>query len=65
LGDRIKQLRAEKGYTSYEYFAYDHAISLAQFGRYEKGQGLRVSSLINVVKAFGVSLSEFFSEGFE
>lgn len=24
LGKRIKQLRIQKGYTSYEYFAYDH-----------------------------------------
>jgi transcriptional regulator with XRE-family HTH domain len=63
LGDRIKQLRVEKGYTSYEYFAYDHNISRAQFGRYEKGQDLRVSSLIKVANALGISLSEFF-EGF-
>ena len=65
LGDRIKQLRIKKGYTSYEYFAYDHNISRAQFGRYEKGQDLRMSSLIKIVNAFGISLKEFFSEGFD
>lgn len=65
LGERIKQLRIKKGYTSYEYFAYEHNISRAQFGRYEKGQDLRISSLVKIVNAFGVTLSEFFSEGFE
>ena len=65
LGERIKQLRIDKGYTSYEYFAYDHNISRAQFGRYEKGQDLRLSSLIKVVNAFGISLEEFFSKGFD
>jgi transcriptional regulator with XRE-family HTH domain len=65
LGERIKQLRIKEGYTSYEYFAYDHNISRAQFGRYEKGQDLRMSSLIKIVNAFGISLKEFFSEGFK
>lgn len=65
LGERIKYLRTKAGYTSYEYFAYEHNISRAQFGRYEQGQDLRFSSLIKVVNAFGISLSEFFSEGFD
>lgn len=64
LGERIKFLRIQKGYTSYEYFAYEHNISRAQFGRYEQGQDLRFSSLIKVVNALGMTLDEFFSEGF-
>ncbi len=65
LGQRIKELRLKKGYTSYEYFAYDNNISRAQKGRYEKGQDLRFSSLVKVVHALGVTLEEFFSEGFD
>lgn len=64
LGERIKKLRIEKGYTSYEYFAYEHNISRAQFGRYEQGQDLRFSSLVKIVSAFGMTLEDFFSEGF-
>lgn len=64
LGKRIKNLRIEKGYTSYEYFAYEHNISRAQFGRYEQGQDLRFSSLIRIVNAFGMTLEEFFASGF-
>ena len=64
LGERIKALRIARGYTSYEYFAYEHGISRAQFGRYEQGQDLRFSSLVRIVNAFGISLEEFFSEGF-
>ena len=33
VGQRIKHLRIQLGYTSYEYFAYGHNISRAQFGR--------------------------------
>ena len=65
LGERIKSLRIKKGYSSYEYFAYDHGISRAQFGRYEQGQDLRYSSLVRIVNAFGMTLPEFFSEGFK
>jgi len=65
LGERIKSLRIAEGYTSYEYFAYDHNISRAQFGRYEQGQDLRFSSLVKICNAFGMTLDEFFSEGFD
>jgi transcriptional regulator with XRE-family HTH domain len=65
LGNRIKKLRIQKGYTNYEYFAYEHNIPRAQFGRYENGEDMRFSSLVKVVKAMGLTLEEFFSEGFE
>jgi transcriptional regulator with XRE-family HTH domain len=65
LGDRIKALRIAKGYTNYENFAFEHNIPRAQFGRYERGEDLRFSSLAKVVKAFDMTLSEFFSEGFD
>ena len=65
LGSRIKKLRIAKGYSNYEYFAYEHNISRAQFGRYERGEDMRFSSLIRIVKAFDMSLEEFFNEGFE
>lgn len=65
LGKRIRELRIKKGYSNYEYFAYDHNIARAQFGRYETGEDLRYSSLLRVVKALGVTLEEFFSEGFD
>lgn len=65
LGARIKALRIERGYTSYEYFAYEHNISRAQYGRYEKGQDIRFSSLIRLINAFDITVEEFFSIGFE
>lgn len=65
LAKRIKELRIAKGYSSYEYFAYDHNISRAQYGRYEKGEDLRFSTLAKIINAFGISMKEFFSEGFE
>ena len=48
-----------------ENFAFDHDIPRAQFGRYENGQDLRYTSLIKVIDALGVTVEEFFSEGFD
>jgi len=65
LGERIKSLRLKRGYTNYENFAYDNDLPRAQYGRYENGQDIRYSSLVKVVKALGVTMEEFFSEGFD
>ncbi|WP_046757971.1 helix-turn-helix domain-containing protein [Kordia jejudonensis] len=65
LGNRLKDLRKQKGYRNYEQFAFENNISRAQYGRYENGQDLRFSSLLKVLKALDVSLEDFFKEGFE
>lgn len=64
LGARIKELRIAKGYSNYENFAFDHDIPRSQFGRYEKGEDLRFTSLIKVLKAFNISPEDFFDERF-
>lgn len=64
LAERIKELRIKKGYSSYEYFAYDHNLPRAQYGRYEKGEDLKFSSLLKVLLALEISIEDFFKEGF-
>ena len=65
LAERIRSLRIKKGYSNYENFAFEHDIARAQYGKYEKGEDLRYSSLMKVIRALGVSVNEFFSEGFD
>jgi transcriptional regulator with XRE-family HTH domain len=65
LANRIKSLRIKKGYSNYENFAFENDIARSQYGKYEKGEDLRYSSLMRVIKALGVSVEEFFSEGFD
>lgn len=65
IGARIKALRLKKGYTSYEDFAYEHNISRSQFGKYERGTDMRISSLVKITAALGITVAEFFSEGFD
>ena len=65
LGKRLKQLRKEKGYTNYEFFAYDNKITRTQYGAYEKGVNMTFGTLVNLARIHNLTLSEFFSEGFE
>jgi transcriptional regulator with XRE-family HTH domain len=61
IGRRLKALRKAKGYSNYEQFAYEHNIGRAQYGRYETGSDLRLSSLLRVLAALEVSPEEFFA----
>lgn len=65
IAAKLKKIRIEKGYTNYETYSYDFGLSRALYGRYEKGQDMRITSLIKILKAVGVPISEFFAEGFD
>lgn len=59
---KIKQLRLEKGYTSYEQFAWDNEINRVQYWRIEKGSNITIASLLKVLDIHKVSLRDFFSD---
>ena len=65
LGNRFREIRISKGYSNYEQFAFDHELPRAQYGRYEQGKDLRLSSFIKVLEALEVTPVEFFADGFE
>jgi len=50
LARRIRSIRKAKGYTNYDYFAYEHNISRSQYDRYERGEDIRFYSLVKLVK---------------
>lgn len=64
IGARLKELRQEKGHSSYEVFAFENDIDRSQYGKYERGADMRISSLVKVLRALDVTIEEFFSEGF-
>lgn len=65
IGNRLKQLRLQKGHKSYEVFAFENDIDRSQYGKYERGADMRVSSLVKILMALDISVEEFFSEGFK
>lgn len=65
VGERIKTLRKEAGYTSQETFAYDAEIPRALYGRYEKGCNLTILSLYKILKFHKLDFDTFFKKGFK
>jgi len=45
-------------------FAYMHNIGRSQYGKYEKGADMRLSTFLRVLNALEITPKEFFSEGF-
>ena len=66
LSKRIKSLRKQKGFKSYELFAYDIEISRAGMSKYEAGtfDDIRLRTLLKIIDGLGITVKEFFSEGF-
>ncbi|MBC7440087.1 MAG: helix-turn-helix transcriptional regulator [Flavobacterium sp.] len=60
IAEKIKALRKEKGYTSYETFAFDYNINRVQYYRIEKGQNITLKTLINVLKIHNLTIQDFF-----
>ena len=66
LGGRLKTLRLKKGYTSLEKFAFDNELSRVLYTNYESGKGnITYKNLLKVTRALGISLKDFFNEGFD
>jgi DNA-binding Xre family transcriptional regulator len=67
ISKRIKNLRKEKGFKSYELFAYDIEISRAGMSKYEAGtfDDIRMRTLLKIIDGLEMTPSEFFSEGFD
>lgn len=62
IAEKIKTLRKEKGFTSYETFAFEHEINRVQYFRIEKGQNITIKTLIKVLAIHNLTLQQFFSD---
>jgi transcriptional regulator with XRE-family HTH domain len=61
IGERLRELRKAKGYSSYENFAFDHDIPRMQYWRLEKGKtNVTIRTLEKVLKIYNISFKEFF-----
>jgi transcriptional regulator with XRE-family HTH domain len=64
ISRRLKALRIQRGYTTVEAFTKETGLSRSQYLRFEKGNDLKLSSLVKIIKAFNITFSEFFEDGF-
>jgi transcriptional regulator with XRE-family HTH domain len=59
---KIKQLRKDKGYKSYETFALDNDLDRKQYWRIEKGANITIKSLQRILDIHGLTFKKFFSD---
>ena len=62
IAQKVKQLRIDKGYTSYENFAYENDLSRVQYWRLERGTNFTINYLLKVLEIHRLSLSDFFAD---
>jgi hypothetical protein len=62
VAQKLKKMRIDKGYTSYEQFAWDNEINRVQYWRIESGANITIKSLIKVLDAHKITLKDFFED---
>jgi len=62
ISQRIKELRLNAGYTSYETFSIEKGITPRQYWRMESSTAhdFRMTSLLKILDIHGITLEEFF-----
>lgn len=62
VAQRIRQLRIDSGYSSYETFAFDKEINRVQYWRIENGENITIRTLLKILKIHNISLADFFKD---
>lgn len=62
IAEKIKLLRKEKGFTSYETFAFEYEINRVQYWRIETGRNITLKTLLKVLSIHKISLEAFFKD---
>ena len=61
IGKRLKKLRVNKGFTSYEKFAIEYEISRMHYWQIEKGKiNLTIKTLVKFLEIHEISIEDFF-----
>ena len=62
IGNRLKEVRKEAGYSAALDLAFEKELPAAQYARYEVGANMKVLSLLKALHALDISPAEFFKD---
>lgn len=65
MGNRLRTLRKAAGFTSIFAFSIEVEMTPSHYAGYERGTNMKMSTLLDILKKLNVTLTEFFSEGFD
>jgi len=61
VAQKLRQLRIDAGYSSYETFAFDKEINRVQYWRIENGKNITLQTLFKILKLHKITPEEFFN----
>ena len=59
IGEGLKKLRKDRGFSNYHKLAYDMEMTHSQYGGYEAGKNLNILTLLRILNFHNIDLSEF------
>lgn len=62
IAAKIKKLRIDAGYSSYEVFAWENGIGRMHYWKMEKGTNFTMKSLLKILEVHKISLADFFED---
>lgn len=62
MGEALRNQRQKGGYTSLETFANDIGMDSALYGRYERGENIKIISLARLLSHHNVEVQEYFNQ---
>ena len=62
ISEKLRYLRKEKGFKSYDNFSKVNKIPKIQYWKMEKGSNFTMNSLLRVLDAHNITLDEFFKD---
>jgi len=62
VANKVKQLRKDAGFTSFQSFAFTYEINRVQYWRIESGKNITLKTLIKVLDIHKITLEEFFKD---
>ncbi len=62
VSTKLKELRKDRGYTSYETFALDNGLDRKQYWRVENGSNITIKTLVKILEIHDRSLPSFFRD---
>jgi hypothetical protein len=64
IAEKLRKMRIQKGYTSYDGFAWDNELSRIHYWRIEKGSNFTMQTLLKILDIHKITLEDFF-KGFD
>ena len=60
IAEKIKRLRIQNNYSSYEDFALENDLDRKQYWRIENGSNITLKTLLKILDIHKISLNDFF-----